>query len=377
MAALSPSYLSSSSQSSSSNSLSSSSSSSSSPPTSARSNTTGSTAQRTESFQAVWKLYCKHCNVMWSCRGMEAVVMARPAIRCFSTDLPPLGCDIVCQPVAPPISEMIMDSGCSTCSSITHHARRFDLAPSGPCDCHVQDIACLGCGNIVGYYIHRPCFRCLAQRLRIKQRGFQHLWTFYQDNVVAVQRENEFGELVGWEELPVPPAPTATAIRPVVSENRYQRRISEVVGTEDDIARRSQRLMYVSQRVNAESILQNPRAGRDTRQNAARTLAALRQVDSNSIDAASLATTDATASSSVSSRDPTPARPSTRTVVMGQSPSSTPGSSGTVTPGATDSTLASTAAAAVAAAAVARRRDEVMEPLCPPKPKYGQIPPPA
>ncbi|KAJ2611804.1 hypothetical protein H4S08_002992, partial [Coemansia sp. RSA 1365] len=125
---------------------------------------------------------------------MEAVVMARPAIRCFSTDLPPLGCDVIHQPVAPPIADMIMDSGCNTYSSLTHHARRFDLAPSGPCDCHIQDIACLGCGNVVGYYIHRPCFRCLAQRLRIKQRGFQHLWTFYQNNVIAVQRENELGD---------------------------------------------------------------------------------------------------------------------------------------------------------------------------------------
>ncbi|KAJ1848867.1 Diphthamide biosynthesis protein 2, partial [Coemansia sp. RSA 2708] len=167
-------------------------------------------SQRVESFQAVWKLHCKHCHVLWSSRGMEAIVMARPAIRCFSTDLPPLGCDIVHQPVAPPIADMLVDSGCHTCSSLTHHARRFDLAPSGPCDCHVQDIACLGCGNIVGYYIHRPCFRCLAQRLRIKQRGFQHLWTFYQDNVVAVQRENEVGEPVGWEELPSPPPPMAS-----------------------------------------------------------------------------------------------------------------------------------------------------------------------
>ncbi|KAJ2638020.1 hypothetical protein GGF40_001947 [Coemansia sp. RSA 1286] len=294
---------------------------------------------------------------------MEAVVMARPAIRCFSTDLPPLGCDIVCQPVAPPIAEMIVDSGCSTCSSITHHARRFDLAPSGPCDCHVQDIACLGCGNIVGYYIHRPCFRCLAQRLRIKQRGFQHLWTFYQDNVVAVQRENEHGELVGWEELPVPPAPTATAIRPPVQENRYQRSISEVIASVNDdgaaaaaaAARRTNRLMYFSQTVNAENTLQNPRAGRDARQNSARILAGLRQLDGS-------------APGSGVPRDPTPARPSTRTAISDLLPASTPGSSGTVTPGAQDNLAISIAA---------RRRDEVMEPLCPAKPKYGRAPPPA
>ncbi|KAJ1666699.1 hypothetical protein EV178_002130 [Coemansia sp. RSA 1646] len=165
-----------------------------------------------ESFQAVWSLHCRHCNVLWSSRGMEAIVMARPAIRCFSTDLPPLGCDVVYQPVPAAIEDMVVDSGCTTCSSITHHARRFDLAPGGPCDCHVQDIACLGCGNIVGYYIHRPCFRCLAQRLRIKQRGFQHLWTFYQDNVYAVQRKDEFGDLVSWQDLPVPPSPAATSI---------------------------------------------------------------------------------------------------------------------------------------------------------------------
>ncbi|KAJ2160629.1 hypothetical protein GGF46_002122 [Coemansia sp. RSA 552] len=187
--------------------------------------------QRSDTFQAVWKLHCKHCGVLWSSRGMEAVVMARPAIRCFSTDLPPLGCDIVYQPVAPALLDMVSDSGCHTCSSLSFHARRFDLAPAGPCDCHVQDIGCLGCGNVVGYYIHRPCFRCLAQRLRIKQRGFQHLWTFYQDNVTAVQREDEDGEPVGWEELPSPPPPAASAARPRVIEtaNTNSRSLGEAL----------------------------------------------------------------------------------------------------------------------------------------------------
>ncbi|KAJ2420202.1 hypothetical protein GGF47_004401 [Coemansia sp. RSA 2524] len=175
---------------------------------------TASSTSSVASFQAVWRLHCKHCHVMWSSRGMEAIVMAHPAIRCFSTDLPPLGCAVVHQPVAPPVADMLIDAGCHSCSSLTHHARRFDLAPAGPCDCHVQDIACLGCGNLVGYYIHRPCFRCLAQRLRIKQRGFQHLWTFYQDNVLAVQRESDTGEPVGWEELPSPPPPVSASIRP-------------------------------------------------------------------------------------------------------------------------------------------------------------------
>ncbi|KAJ2753901.1 Crossover junction endonuclease mus81, partial [Coemansia pectinata] len=282
--------------------------------------------------------------------------MARPAIRCFSTDLPPLGCDVVHQPVAPAIGDLLVDSGCHTCSSLTHHARRFDLAPSGPCDCHVQDIACLGCGNVVGYYIHRPCFRCLAQRLRIKQRGFQHLWTFYQDNVYAVPRENDYGDPVGWEDLPSPPAPTATAIRRVVdplpppappvvptvdptpiesavdhqrepiSINMAVRSFGEAVAVspsaerrlatidnEDANAshrspgRRAHWLMFMSQRVAAERILHNPRAGREARQEAMRTLAALREQEWDSLSRVNSSSTEPAALP--------PPRPSTQTII--------------------------------------------------------------
>ncbi|KAJ2909906.1 Crossover junction endonuclease mus81 [Coemansia aciculifera] len=319
--------------------------------------------------------------------------MARPAIRCFSTDLPPLGCDIVHQPVAPAIGDLLVDSGCHTCSSLTHHARRFDLAPSGPCDCHVQDIACLGCGNIVGYYIHRPCFRCLAQRLRIKQRGFQHLWTFYQDNVFAVPRENDFGDPVGWEELPTPPAPTATAIRrpvdpvtppPAVaptpiesvatdyqtepaSINMAARSFGEAVAvspsaerrlandfTDDYLpspqehrppsGRRAHWLMFMSQRVAAERILHNPRAGREARQEAMRTLAALREQEWDSLSRVNNTSESATLP---------PPRPSTQT---------------------TSVTLHSNSRSHPLSAS---RRDEAMEPLCVPKHKPVALLPPA
>ncbi|OLY78960.1 Protein FAM72D [Smittium mucronatum] len=157
-----------------------------------------------EQFQPVWELKCKHCNVQWSSRGMEAMVMARPAIRCFSTDLPPLSCDVVYPTIPESFNELVEIYGSTSRKALTHHARRFDLVPSGPCDCHVQDIACLGCGNIVGYYIHRPCFRCLAQRLRIKQRGYQHLWTFYYEDVSPSQRKSDNGYYLSWEDLSQP-----------------------------------------------------------------------------------------------------------------------------------------------------------------------------
>ncbi|KAJ2823261.1 Protein fam72a [Coemansia sp. 'formosensis'] len=346
---------------------------------------------------------------------MEAVVMARPAIRCFSTDLPPLGCDVVHQPVAPAIGDLLVDSGCHTCSSLTHHARRFDLAPSGPCDCHVQDIACLGCGNIVGYYIHRPCFRCLAQRLRIKQRGFQHLWTFYQDNVYAVPRENDYGDPVGWEELPTPPAPTATAIRravdpPIVatvdpppiesaaepqrepvSINMAARSFGEAVSVspsaerrlapvdnEDANAphrssgRRAHWLTFMSQRVAAERILHNPRASRDARQEAMRTLAALREQEWDSLSRVNASTEPATLP---------PPRPSTQTTVAPHAGIANTGNTRShSTASHAPAHLPSFQQQPPTPAAVvpnANRRDEVMEPLCPPKHKPHALLPPA
>ncbi|KAJ2805009.1 hypothetical protein H4R20_002269, partial [Coemansia guatemalensis] len=301
-----------------------------------------------------------------------AVVMARPAIRCFSTDLPPLGCDVIYQPVAPPIADMIMDSGCSTCSSLTHHARRFDLAPSGPCDCHVQDIACLGCGNVVGYYIHRPCFRCLAQRLRIKQRGFQHLWTFYQDNVTAVQRENELGDPVGWEELPTPPPPATSAIRGSSSQSstqnaairesdviesttrsrtngggnstaRYTRPLSDAftrdnasaqpavspsaerrlaIGSPRDTIQRStsqQQRTSSNSRRNHAIVYMSQRANRDTRQESMRgTISSLRETQNsgNTItEPAHIFEPSASAVALEANGDPTPLRTTTQTVV--------------------------------------------------------------
>ncbi|PWA02733.1 hypothetical protein BB558_001123 [Smittium angustum] len=164
----------------------------------------GSGQQTSEPFQPVWELRCKHCTALWSSRGMEAMVMARPAIRCFSTDLPPLSCDVIHPNIPDSYHSIVEEVSHPSQKALTHHARRFDLVPSGPCDCYVQDIACLGCGNIVGYYIHRPCFRCLAQRLRIKQRGYQHLWTFYQENVEPTLRRTFHGSPVSWEELSQP-----------------------------------------------------------------------------------------------------------------------------------------------------------------------------
>ncbi|KAJ1720713.1 hypothetical protein LPJ53_004692 [Coemansia erecta] len=290
---------------------------------------------RGESFQAVWRLYCKHCSVMWSSRGMEAVVMARPAIRCFSTDLPPLGCDIISQPVAAAIQDTIVDEGCTTCSSLAHHARRFDLAPTGPCDCHVQDIACLGCGNIVGYYIHRPCFRCLAQRLRIKQRGFQHLWTFYQDNVRAVHRENDRGRVVAWDDLPVPPPPTATAIRSTSTAGNSVavRRVvpTEAVAAPATRANQAAAERIMQRRLDYSAISPSPPSLAPSPQ---QTFAEQTRRPVRIRDAATGAA------------DPTPLRQTTQRVPI--------------------------------SAALPPRRDEVMEPLCPAKPAStaAAVPPP-
>ncbi|KAI8584851.1 protein FAM72, partial [Geranomyces variabilis] len=30
------------------------------------------------------------------------------------------------------------------------------------CRCRIRDVACLGCGNVIGYHVTQPCATCLS-----------------------------------------------------------------------------------------------------------------------------------------------------------------------------------------------------------------------
>ncbi|ESO99726.1 hypothetical protein LOTGIDRAFT_141696 [Lottia gigantea] len=102
----------------------------------------------------VYNLDCISCdsNLCW--RGIPAPVFTEKRTRLFSTDSP------------------LMES--------------VDLVPGSEtmdrCSCRLQSIACLHCGNVVGYHVKRPCRKCLV---KCKNK---HLWVFYPDSVTAMER---------------------------------------------------------------------------------------------------------------------------------------------------------------------------------------------
>ncbi|KAG2236400.1 hypothetical protein INT48_008382 [Thamnidium elegans] len=100
----------------------------------------------------VYRIECNDCHFVLTDRGMNAVLLSDRAVQLFSTDLLP---DTV---------------------SFVHG----DYAAAS-CSCRVRDIACLNCGNIVGYHVNVPCKLCLSQ----PNNG--HYWMFRSYDISAQQ----------------------------------------------------------------------------------------------------------------------------------------------------------------------------------------------
>ncbi|KAI9350406.1 protein FAM72 [Pilaira anomala] len=100
----------------------------------------------------VYRIECNDCHSILTDRGMNAVLLSDRAVQLFSTDLLP---DTV---------------------SFVHG----DYAAAS-CSCRVRDIACLNCGNIVGYHVNVPCKLCLSQ----PNNG--HYWMFRSYDISAQQ----------------------------------------------------------------------------------------------------------------------------------------------------------------------------------------------
>ncbi|KAJ1931687.1 hypothetical protein EC988_009706, partial [Linderina pennispora] len=81
---------------------------------------------------------------------------------------------------------------------------------------------------------------------------------------------------------------------------------SASISAQRHVGRRAHWLMYTSQRVAAERVLLNPRAGREARQEAMRTLATLREQDWNAVAGASSNETSATSRSTTTTASQSP-----------------------------------------------------------------------
>jgi hypothetical protein len=38
----------------------------------------------------------------------------------------------------------------------------FDDYRTRNCHCRIRDVACLGCGNVIGYHVTQPCEPCMG-----------------------------------------------------------------------------------------------------------------------------------------------------------------------------------------------------------------------
>ncbi|XP_028924332.1 protein FAM72A isoform X2 [Ornithorhynchus anatinus] len=65
------------------------------------------------------------------------------------------------------------------------------------CKCKLKDVACLKCGNIVGYHVIVPCKPCLLSC----NNG--HFWMFHSQAVFGINRLDSTGvNLLLWGNLP-------------------------------------------------------------------------------------------------------------------------------------------------------------------------------
>lgn len=119
--------------------------------------------------KCVTQVNCIYCDSLLCMRGMKAVLLADTEIELFSTDIPP---------------NRTVDFVASCYSTDS-------------CKCKLRDIACLKCGNVVGYHVVAPCKPCLLSC----NNG--HFWMFNSEAVSTINRLDATGQnLLLWGDLP-------------------------------------------------------------------------------------------------------------------------------------------------------------------------------
>ncbi|KAJ9082363.1 hypothetical protein DSO57_1005228 [Entomophthora muscae] len=109
--------------------------------------------------KTVCKLYCNTCSTLVCNRGMKAMLLADTKVELFSTDSPPRLVQLVYNDY---------------------------LTPN--CLCRIRNVACLVCGNIVGYHITQPCAKCMDSC----NNG--HFWMFHTEGVFSEERQDPSGK---------------------------------------------------------------------------------------------------------------------------------------------------------------------------------------
>ncbi|KAJ3373421.1 Protein fam72a [Allomyces arbusculus] len=114
----------------------------------------------------VCDLLCRHCTRTIGKRGMKAILLADTKVELYSTDAPLVGA-----------------------IQLVH-----DEYMTENCQCKINDVACLGCGNCIGYSVVAPCTSCLTAC----NNG--HFYMFHSDGVKAMERVRD-GSVFMWGSL--------------------------------------------------------------------------------------------------------------------------------------------------------------------------------
>ncbi|GAA5811074.1 hypothetical protein MFLAVUS_004503 [Mucor flavus] len=118
-------------------------------------------------IKPVYKLNCRHCSTTICARGMKAILLADTTIELYSTDTP---------------------------SQSIHVLEKDYLTRS--CHCRIRDVACLECGNVIGYHVVSPCSQCLDAC----NNG--HFWMFHSSACQPAERHDRNKQIMLWNNLP-------------------------------------------------------------------------------------------------------------------------------------------------------------------------------
>lgn len=133
--------------------------------------------QQQQQKHQVYLIDCATCGAFLSDRGMKAVLLLKPHITLYSTDVIPSNCGPL-YPAAP--------AG-RLPSSRSPNVERT-------CDCLTQTLGCYGCGAQVGYHIASPCAKCTASVTDVQRGSNGHRTVLHCSEITVRERRYVPGE---------------------------------------------------------------------------------------------------------------------------------------------------------------------------------------
>lgn len=125
----------------------------------------------------MYLLNCKHCGNFLSDRGMKAVLLLKPNITLYSTDIVPSTC------------------GPFFAGSTFHGGMDSNEPPvERTCQCLTQSLGCYGCGAQVGYNIISPCARCTSSVMKHSRSSNGHRTVLHCSEIAVRERRYIPGE---------------------------------------------------------------------------------------------------------------------------------------------------------------------------------------